>query len=218
MSKKLARNGGRGATRGLRAQRYANPIALREATVAHCESLLNVTRADVREWVENLTQWFEEDDQPAQVYEALRMALRNAIRLVDGQPLPDKHGPVAIVRRFVDRLGPEHRGWIEAAEPLPRREFTATRARIVAAWGHRDMWWWHNRKPSIRDLAMLSILAGEFPHTVISPDAPRPDQPTVAKAIEAECRLVRKCLERAGKIQTSSSKADPSEASRKGRI
>jgi hypothetical protein len=71
----------------------------------------------------------------------------------------------------------------------PDGEWTP-RTYLVAEYGRSREWWWHDRDPRVRDLAILSLLAGNFPdlrrqlseHGLTVEDAVRAEERAIGQA------------------------------------
>lgn len=168
-------------------KRYSTKSELREATRAECEKRVNAW-AGREWWNERDLEYLKAHSRGALATPRLhgRSAQAKAIvesrklhaELVDmlqrvsafarkrAQLVPAKDGPGLVLRQLA----------AESLEPLLRRpELTAewrqarfgftTREALVADFDCADQWWWRDRRPRRTELAVLSLLAGNWPDT-----------------------------------------------------
>jgi hypothetical protein len=209
-----------------RAERYATLADLRAAVRAKCiaevDQLMGAPGAGQE--VEALVRrGGPPDDRARRVWRALMKALADASDLLATNPdgpwapkyefdiamflmperfwraLPEKCGHVirakahnARARLAADLAGPE-------LEDMDRRTW------LVAYWDQHGLLWWHAsaRLPTPREIALLSLLAGEFPEHARRRQC-KGVQPTVAEVIEAEMRAIRLARDRIAKWKVES--------------
>lgn len=103
---------------------------------------------------------------------------------------PFEDGHVNELRRAVAALG---RSFV----PQGKDDAWSSRVWLVVQHAKSRVWWWTDGKPTIRDLAVLSLLAGNLPE--MKNRRERMDfHPTVLDTVRAEQRIVELVLKRRG--------------------
>jgi hypothetical protein len=177
---------------------------------------------DRDQWRAFLADWFRAvDDEPRRLWREVRDALVRAADYLDANPEAARaiyygydlnelisfacyHQVNAAVVNGGDPS--EHnvhrgsiRGWIESARrggPRTNPEDWSCRTRLVRSvlGPIGGKWWWGSRKPTVRDLAIMSLLVGNEPEGALKQQrcaAGDADRPTVLDVVAAEENAIR---------------------------
>ncbi len=158
------------------------------------------------------------DPRPREVWEKLARALKDATDLADAPPsgFPDvpecrsRRTYMDELRTFLERCNTEQQCqiafWREVVEKDERvppgwplhaaPEGLGRRGQLLSFLAQPDHFWWHGT-PRARDLAILTLLAGEFPRGMAAQQKGQAIT-TVADVIEAEAKAVRLNCKRLG--------------------
>jgi hypothetical protein len=135
------------------------------------------------------------------VWRDLGAALARAVDLVGALPPGKGREPYAFhLERFIDALSIHQRAqimaWVGALGKDGAELVARARAMVVATYDRPGVWWWGDKRPEPRDLALLSLLARSFPD--VSEAQQRQagaswssNAPTVSDVIDREMRAVR---------------------------
>jgi hypothetical protein len=174
------------AARPGRGKKYKTLPELKSATRAWC--LEQVERRSGHPWTNGDEATLRDDvtePESAAVWAGLQAAVSNARAFVERRPNDDdvRAGMIRLVlQRLPAALVPNSSG--------PDRFRWTTRKLIVLEYDRRGAWWWHEQRPTPRDLAILSILAGEFPDWARK-RLRKNVHTTVLEAVAAEERAIR---------------------------
>lgn len=199
-----------------RVQRYATVTALKAATLEECRRRANAEAKPYENW-----RWPERERWQESDWAYLRMSNRprpfEAAASIDAEArglCSEWQGLLQRIRTFLKGCdaaartelapvlqlvaesseAPELR--LKFARPVPMPSIVA-RVSLVMNWDKRGHWWWPDTRPSRTDLAVLSILAGNFPDVRKTMRDATID-PTPAAAIEREARNIDHALEALG--------------------
>jgi hypothetical protein len=202
----------------LRAKRYETLRELREAVLAWCRDAVRRTNPSFdlpgfeRRTREGVGAWGRGD--PAfLLWRAVRDAARAAADYLAANPDAPKHSQyAAVLEAFLSApcvgsdgallpIGQRLCSW-GTVRARPQGNQSA-RTRLVQTYGRLpNLLWWGNRKASLRDLAIVTLLGGCFPEAARrqQKDAVSvADRPTVLDVVTAEENTIRALWSRMGR-------------------
>lgn len=201
-------------------QRYDDPKKLRDAVRAWClleiaervrsashargeQVPLRATLADGERWWSPAQQAHLEasirySGEAREIAVRLLAAARDAERFLrdnEKRSEPFEDGCVRALKRLLDAPGFR----LRMRDPDPHD--WSPRPLLVAEWNRRGRWWWTDRMPTRRDLAILSLLAGHGRDW--ARERCKKDGPTVLDAVRAEERAIGMHVKRLFRSATS---------------
>jgi hypothetical protein len=198
----------------LRAQRYSTWKELHGAVLEWCRGEIGRQNPsyDVPGLEQQARGWARgEDDEGRRHWRAVRDAVVDATNYLDSHPeAPSRSSYAAMLMGFLSApcLGADGdyghsvrerlASWGRRSRDDHKQEALSFRTRLVATfcWGP-NLLWWGDRLPTIRDLAILCLLAGQVPEGVKkrqSAATTPAERPTVGDVVAAEQEAVREVL------------------------
>lgn len=205
----------------LRAKRYPTWKELHAAVIAWCrsEALRLNPKFDVADFERQARQWARIDDEPVRIWKALQTALEQAEAFLVANPdSPSRSAHAAMLDGFLSSkiegndgnftksVGERIEYWRNGHRAPP---LTSLRARLALLFDAGPNPIWPDKKPGVREIAVLSLLAGCIPEGEKRRQEQavgEADRPTIADVLDAEQTAVRTTLGRLQRQRTKRSR------------
>jgi hypothetical protein len=201
----------------LRAKRYESAKELRNAVLEWCRTWIHEQNPalEVAQFESDLARQLANtmtvDAEAFEVWCGLLDALEKANKFLEAKPsAPEQSTYAALLEGFLDTVCEGADGnfdksirervshWRRTSEKDRWPLGSSPRARLVASFEHYPgrMLWWGDRPASVRALAVISLLAGQWPDAARKRQAGGigAERPTVMEVIRAEENAVRATL------------------------
>jgi hypothetical protein len=206
------------------ARRYDTWPELQQAVLTWCRKRIAEESPDfdvaalekqLHEWV---SDWAADNDEAFARLSAILHAVEAGANYLEAHPsAPEKNAFAAMIAGALGArcegsdgdyslsVRERFRRWQVVPEDVRHPLGSSLRARLAGLFEHagEDVLWWTARKPEVRDLAIITLLGGQWPQAARRQqvEGPRAKRPTVMEVVGAEENAIRALISAAKKAR-----------------